>query len=186
MKSLKNFFVIALLVASAQLIKAQPAIMKDPVCFKLRNGLTVILAENPSIQKVYATLTSDTEQMSKGKTGVQEVLNTMLNMNSNIKGLNFDDKGMHIAANQTDFNTILTAFSNQIQAPFLTQSVFEEAVNAVNTGIQNKERSVFCNKFNACSFTVINAKRHQNILQRSCSPGHCLFNHRRQHQCRRN
>lgn len=140
MKFLKNLFVIALLLVSAQITKAQSAAMKDPVSFKLKNGLTVVFAENTSTQKVYATLNNEAEQISNAKAGAQEVMNTMLNSTSGVSGLSFDDKGIHIAANSTDFNNILTALSDQIQTPALTQNAFEAALNTVNTSLQKKDR----------------------------------------------
>lgn len=140
MKFLKNLFVIALLLVSAQFTKAQSTAMKDPVSFKLKNGLTVVLAENSGTQKVYATLSSEAEQIGNAKAGTQEVLSTMLNNNSGPSGLSFDDKGTHIAANSADFNGILTTVSSKIQAPVLTQSAFEDAIQTLNTSLQKKDR----------------------------------------------
>lgn len=140
MKSLKNLFVIALLLVSAQFTKAQSAAMKDPVSFKLKNGLTVVLAENTGTQKVYATLNSEAEQISSAKAGTQEVLSMMLNNTSGLNGLSFDEKGIHIATNTADFNGVLTTVSNKIQAPVLTQSAFEAAIQTVNTSLQKKDR----------------------------------------------
>jgi predicted Zn-dependent peptidase len=140
MKFLKNLFVIALLLVSAQITKAQSAAMKDPVSFKLKNGLTVVLAENTGTQKVYATLNSEATEISSAKAGAREVLNVMLNSTSGINGLRFDEKGIHLAANSTDFNKALTALSGKIQTPDLTQNGFEDALSTVNASLQKKDR----------------------------------------------
>jgi len=131
MKTIKNFIIVIISVLSVQLASAQSISMKDPVSFKLKNGLTIIVAENGESKKIFAGFTADERATESSKPGVQEVFNVMMN---------FSDKGGNIAANTSDFAATLMIFSKSIQEPALNQTFFETALAKVITSVNAKDR----------------------------------------------
>ncbi|WP_448635127.1 hypothetical protein [Pedobacter panaciterrae] len=63
MKTIKNFIIVIISVLSVQLASAQSISMKDPVSFKLKNGLTIIVAENGESKKYLQVLQQMNEQL---------------------------------------------------------------------------------------------------------------------------
>lgn len=56
MKTLKTTLIVIALIASAQFSFAQSSAMKNPVSYTLKNGTTVIIAQNEATTKVFANL----------------------------------------------------------------------------------------------------------------------------------
>ncbi|NRF40390.1 insulinase family protein [Pedobacter foliorum] len=131
MKTIKNFIILIISVLSIQFASAQSTSMQDPVSFKLKNGLTIIVAENQDSKKIYAGFTADEESAESSKAGVQDVFNAMMN---------FSDKGGNIAANTSDFAATLMTFSKSIQEPVLNQASFETALAKVITSVNARDR----------------------------------------------
>ncbi|RZK78287.1 MAG: hypothetical protein EOO92_11400, partial [Pedobacter sp.] len=110
-------------------IQAQSSVFRDPVSFKLKNGLTVIVAENKATTKVYSSFTVESpDDNAIVKPGVEELLTTMLHEVAlqEETGLSFSEKGGNLATNIAGFEYSLTAFSNTIRNPF-NDDVFEKA-----------------------------------------------------------
>jgi predicted Zn-dependent peptidase len=139
MKTIKNLIIAAIAILTTQVATAQTGSMKDPVSFKLKNGLTVILAENQQATKVFASLSNDNETVT-GKVGAQEVLNIMLNHSAGNNELRFNEKGANIATAASNFNGVLNSLATIIQNPDLNQSTFEKAKATVIAGIYTKDR----------------------------------------------
>jgi predicted Zn-dependent peptidase len=137
MKSLKNLIIIAVLTLGTQIVNAQSSGMKNPVSFKLKNGLTVIIAENQDAKKVYANLTSETEQTDH-KAGVPEVLNAMLNADDQNSELIFNDKGANISTTAISFSNTLNRLSTKIKDPVFSPEAFEKAITTVSTALNAK------------------------------------------------
>lgn len=131
MKTIKNFIIVIISVLSIQLASAQSISMKDPVSFKLKNGLTIIVAENEESKKIFAGFTADEEPAESSKAGVQDVFNVMMD---------FSDKGGNMAANTSDFAAALMIFSKSIQEPALNQTSFETALEKVIASVNARDR----------------------------------------------
>lgn len=63
MKSLKNITLIFLLMVAANVAFAQK--MKEPVRLKLKNGVTLIVAQNEGFNKVYARVTIENQNVAE-------------------------------------------------------------------------------------------------------------------------
>ena len=131
MKTIRNFIILIISVLSIQFAKAQSSSMKGPVSFKLKNGLTIIVAENQESKKIFAGFTANEEPAENSKPGVQDVFNLMMN---------FSDKGGNIAANTSDFAATLMIFSKSIQEPALNQTSFETALAKVIASVNARDR----------------------------------------------
>lgn len=130
MKTLKIFINASLLlILSTTTIHAQSGVFKNPVSFKLKNGLKVIVAENTSTMKVYSSFTVDApDEYATVKPGVEELLVSMLHKTAVLEeaGISFNEKGGNLATNVAGFEYSLNAFSNTIRNPFNSE-VFEQA-----------------------------------------------------------
>lgn len=138
MKSLKNFIIIAITLLSTQIATAQSGAMKAPVSFKLKNGLTVIVAENQDAKKVYASLSGESAIAENVNPAAKEVLHQMF---GKAEGIRFDEQGAHISTIADDFDNTLTALSKSIQPALLTQSAFDAAKAAVIAKFETKAQN---------------------------------------------
>lgn len=159
MKTIKNFIILIISVLSIQFASAQSTSMKEPVSFKLKNGLTIIVAENEGSKKIYAGFTADEEPAESSKAGVQDVFNVMMN---------FSDKGGNIAANMSDFAATLMMFSKSIKEPVLNQTSFETALAKVIASVNARDRyypeTITETSLNAITLNDIKAFYSKNII----------------------
>lgn len=141
MKFIKNLFILALTFTATQTVHAQSSALKDPVSFKLKNGLTVIVAENHSSSKVFSSFNSEAEVASE-KAGAKEILTAMLNANAGqlAKQLSFTEKGGNINALASDFDWSLQALSASIQQPLEDQKLFESCKAALSKSVEARDR----------------------------------------------
>ncbi|QNK63464.1 insulinase family protein [Pedobacter sp. PAMC26386] len=128
MKTVKTIFALMIILFAAQYTKAQTGLM-SPVSFKLKNGTSVIIAENQVAEKVYTKFTTEDQEGNHSYTkGTTEILNAMLNKTvAPATQVNFDNEGGHINASSADFNNALTALSTAIQTADLNKILFEKA-----------------------------------------------------------
>lgn len=131
MKTIRNFIIAVISVSAIQIASAQSTSMKEPVSFKLKNGLTIVVAENEDSKKVYAGFTVDNTSIESSKAGVSDVFNAIMN---------FSDKGGNVAANTEDFANALMLFSKSVQEPALNQTTFETARANVIASVNAKDR----------------------------------------------
>lgn len=139
MKKIKALIIISITILSVQLTRAQSGTMKAPISFKLKSGLTVIVAENLSANKIYASLTCE-EKTNNIKAGVYEVLNAMLNETASTNILSFNEKGANIAATLVDFDDAITSLSATLQNPALSQATFDKALSNVKSSVMARDR----------------------------------------------
>jgi len=141
MRTIKNLFIIATALLTSQSIQAQSSAMKDPVSFKLKNGLTVIVAENQSASKVFSSFNSEA-QPSVSKTGAQEVLTAILNTTAGqlAQQVSFSEKGGNINAVSSDFDMALQALSTSVQQPTMDQEVFDTCKAELIKSIEARDR----------------------------------------------
>lgn len=135
---IKNILTIAITVLTVQIANAQSSMMKEPVSFKLKNGLTVIVAENKNVTKVHSSLTSDL--VNDKQAGVQHILTAMLNHATGNSGINYNENGANLMASTTDFGDALIVLSASIQDPTLNQATFETAKSTVIASVKAKNR----------------------------------------------
>lgn len=141
MKTLKNTLTAIILLLTVQFGYAQS--MKAPVSYQLKNGMTVIVAENSGTQKVFSTLSFEGEtQYSSANATVQELVNTILTQQLPAlnQGLSFTDKGINLSTTTDQFEGALAAMYTYVSAPDFTEEALNKAKSEVLAHIaaQNK------------------------------------------------
>lgn len=130
MKTLKNISTAIALLISVQFSYAQSSAMKSPVSYKLKNGMTVIVAENSGTQKVFSLLSFEgTNRYVAENAAVQELLNTILTQQlpEVNEALSFTDKGINLASTTEGFEDALSAMSAYVVAPDFNEQVLAQA-----------------------------------------------------------
>jgi predicted Zn-dependent peptidase len=139
--------------------KAGPApvlTIKDPVIYKLSNGITVLVVEDHRLPKVSATLSIDAGPRTEGaKAGVISLMGDMLNegtktmpkasfdeavekMGANV-GLN--SGGGSVSALTRYFNTAFGLMGQALKEPAFTQESFDKLKTQALTNIKNSAKS---------------------------------------------
>ena len=158
--------VALLLVATAQPVDrskkpvAGPAPViniKDPVTFKLPNGMTVLVVENHTLPKVNATLNIDAGPVTEGsKAGMLDLLGGMLNEGTTTKTkAQYDEAvdqlgaevslsagGGGVSALSRYFNQAFALFAEGLKSPAFPQASFEKLKSQTITGIKSNEKNV--------------------------------------------
>lgn len=109
---------------------AQSSVMKDPVSYTLKNGMTVIIAENEATPKVFANLSFEAAgKYQADKATVQEVFTTLMNqeLTAMDAGLSYSDKGINLATQHGQFETALQQLYAYINTPAFNQDAFAKA-----------------------------------------------------------
>jgi len=122
---------------------AQNTAMKNPVSSTLKNGTTLIIAENQNASKVFANLSFEaTNQYSAEKATVQEVFNTLLNeqLTALGAGLSYSYKGINLATHSEDFETALQTMYAYINAPSFNQEDLVKAKATVLAHIKAQDK----------------------------------------------
>jgi predicted Zn-dependent peptidase len=155
MKNLKNISIAIALLVSVQFSYAQSG-MKAPVSYKLKNGMTVIFAENSGTQKVFSVLSFEgANKYVAEKAAVQELVNTILTQQlpEVHKSLSFTDRGINLAAvNADQFEDALAAMSSYITAPHFTEEALSKAKAEILSHISAQD------KFYAKSITTLSVQ----------------------------
>lgn len=155
-----------LLVATAQPVDrskkpvagSAPAInLKDPVTFKLPNGMTVLVVENHTLPKVNASLNIDAGPVTEGsKAGMLDLLSGMLNEGTTTKtkaqfdeavdqlgaDVNLSSGGGSVSALTRYFNSAFGLFAEGLKLPSFPQASFDKLKSQTITGIKSNERNV--------------------------------------------
>lgn len=142
-KTMKKTMIMLMLMLGTSYANAQTGTFKDPVSFKLKNGLTVIVAENESANKVLSTLTIDADPASTDtKAGVKELLTLLLNENAGktATGLSFNENGGNLAVLPDDFDAALSALSTTVKLPAIDQSSVDMGKSKLIANLQTKDR----------------------------------------------
>lgn len=130
MNTLRTTLTAITLLISTSFGFAQSSTMKDPVSYTLKNGMTIVLAENESSAKVFANLSFEAaNNYSAEKATVQQVMNTLLHQQLTAldTGLSYSDKGLNLAVKSADFESALQTMYTFINAPGFTQAALEKA-----------------------------------------------------------
>jgi predicted Zn-dependent peptidase len=111
--------------------------MKEPVSFKLKNGITVIVAENVGLGKVYSRLTIENKSTAEQR-NVAQIFEGFLNGKANAFNQNVDKDNTlapqvslsvdeaNTTTNIADFGHALQFVADNILNPELSQQAFEE------------------------------------------------------------
>lgn len=126
---MKNLIVIIIALFTFNNIQAQ-GIMKDPVSFKLKNGVEVIVAENSGMGKVLAAVKVEGTQLGTNEVltnGLENMLNegTKVAFATNVK--DFGPKvslvadEVHVSADTEDFDKAFMVMANALKSPVMNE-----------------------------------------------------------------
>lgn len=178
---MKKIFVLALAAAFIQSVSAQkldrsqrpkpgpaPVItIKDPVIYKLPNGITILVVENHKLPKVSASYSIDAGPVTEGsKAGVTSLLSGMLGEGTLTKTkAQFDEAvdqmgaqvsasagGGSVSALTRYFESAFLLMADAIRHPSFPQASFDKLKSQTLTGLKSNERSA-----KAISGRVVNA-----------------------------
>ncbi|MNL11130.1 hypothetical protein D3C87_1319530 [compost metagenome] len=170
--------VIALLITFGTSIGyAQTLAMKNPVSHILKNGSTIIIAENQTIPKVFANLSFEVAgRYSSEKATVQEVLITLLNQELMAldAGLSYSHKGINLAAQSDNFEASLQTMYAYINAPEFDQYALDKAKASVMTHLkaQDKYFPEVVNEYNIAKLTLADVNAYYNEIN---NPKHMVL-----------
>ncbi|TKC05067.1 peptidase M16 family protein [Pedobacter frigoris] len=139
----KILLTLTLTILYSQFVNAQSGHMKDPVSFKLKNGLTVVVAENNEAAKVFSSFTYEADLIDQiNKTGAKEILTAMLNSTaaSQANQVSFTEKGGNINAVTSDFEMALQALSVSVQEPMMEQELFDKYKTELIHSVKARDR----------------------------------------------
>ena len=124
---------LASLTASAQTFK-------EPVAFKLKNEMNIIVSENNRSAKAYASFTLDAKQFQDKKDGVVELLNAVLNENAaKNSNTSFKDNSGKLATENASFDKDLTAMAKLIKNATIDQKTFDAAKARLLTSLMAQD-----------------------------------------------
>jgi len=126
MNKIKKIFIAALSLLCIYTAKAQS--FKEPVGYKLKNGMNIIISENDRSPKAYSSFTLDSKAFGHKKDGVVELLNAVLNENINKNSnISFKDNSGKLATLNADLDKDLAAMASVIQHASFDQKTFDTA-----------------------------------------------------------
>lgn len=131
--------------------------LKDPVTYKLPNGMTVLVVENHSLPKINASLTIDAGPVTQGsKAGMLSLLSGMLGEGTTTKtkvqydeavdqlgaDVNLSSGGGSVSALTRYFNQAFSLFSEGLLSPSFPQASYDKLKSQLITGIKSDEKNV--------------------------------------------
>lgn len=154
MNTIKTIFLSSLIFLLAKTSNAQNG-MKEPVAFKLKNGMQIIVSENERSPKAYSNFTLDATAFEGKKDGIEELLNAVLNegavKNANIS---FNDKSGKLTTSNAELSQDLTAMANLIQHAVIDQKTFSSAKTKLLSSLKSKSYD-FDSKVNETSINAL-------------------------------
>jgi predicted Zn-dependent peptidase len=143
MKTLKNILTTIALLITVQFSYGQSSAMKAPVSYKLKNGMTIILAENSATKKVFSLLSFEgTSQYSEDNAAVQELVHTILTQQlpELNEGLSLTEKGINLATTADQFENAMAAMYTYVSAPEFSEEALSKAkaVIIAHINVQDK------------------------------------------------
>ena len=165
------FFMTTMTAQDRPMPKSGPAPtinIKKPQTFTLKNGLKVLVVENPKLPRVSYTLTIDNAPYTEGnKKGVDDMLSAMIGnetektskeaFNEEIDflgaNINFSSSGARASGLSKYSNRILELMAEGCLEPKFTQEEFDKEKSKMIEGLKSEEKNV-----------TANARRVENIL----------------------
>ncbi|MBO9675151.1 MAG: insulinase family protein [Sphingobacteriaceae bacterium] len=135
MNKIKTIAFAALSILSVYSAKAQN--FKEPVGYKLKNGMNIIISENDKSPKAYSSFTLDAKAFNDKKDGVVELLNAVLNENAGKNAnISFKDNSGKLATANADLEKDLIEMASLIQNATIDQKTFNIAKAKLITSIK--------------------------------------------------
>ncbi|WP_025143773.1 insulinase family protein [Pedobacter jeongneungensis] len=135
MNTIKAIALSTLSILSVYTAKAQT--FKEPVGYKLKNGMNIIISENDRSPKAYSSFTLDAKAFDSKKDGVVELLNAVLNENVNKNtNISFKDNSGKLATASADLDKDLTEMASLIQNATIDQKTFNTAKAKLITSLK--------------------------------------------------
>lgn len=127
MSILKKVLFTAISILSVYASQAQIT-FKQPVSYKLKNGMNVIISENNQSSKAYSNFTLDTRSLKNRKDGVAELLVAMMGESAEKnENINFKDRTGNMTTTNANFDEELQNLSAAVQNITLNQKNFNNA-----------------------------------------------------------
>lgn len=127
MNKIKTTLLTSLILFSFLNSNAQNG-FKEPITFKLKNGMTIIVSENSRSEKAFSSFTLDAQSFQNKKDGVVELLNAVLNEGVQKNDhISFKDNSGKLAVTPIDFDAELTTFASNIENAQIDQKIFNVA-----------------------------------------------------------
>ncbi|WP_412465621.1 insulinase family protein [Pedobacter sp. KLB.chiD] len=158
MNKIKKIALCTAAVLSVCTAKAQS--FKEPVGYKLKNGMNIIIAENNKSPKAYSSFTLDANAFDTKKDGIVELLNAVLNENvGKNANISFKDNSGKLATASADLEKDLTEMAALIQNATINQKIFNTAKAKLITSIKAQDydydQTVNENSINALSLADV-------------------------------
>ena len=130
--------------------------IKDPVIFKMANGITVLIVEDHRLPKVSATYTIDAGEITEGsKAGVMNLMGSMLNEGTKTMPkaafdeavdrlgatVSLNSDGGYTSALTRYFKTAFTLMGQALKAPAFTQESFDKLKSQQITSLKSEAKS---------------------------------------------
>ena len=130
--------------------------IKDPVIYKMANGITVLVVEDHRLPKISAAYTIDAGEITEGaKAGVMNLMGSMLGEGTKtMPKAAFDEAveriGADVTLNQTGgnvsaltryFKTAFTLMGQALREPAFTQESFEKLKSQTITGLKSQAKN---------------------------------------------
>ncbi|NQX37477.1 Peptidase M16 inactive domain-containing protein [Pedobacter steynii] len=152
--------------------------MKDPVSFKLKNGIEVVVAENIGMGKVFASVKIEGEDLNTNA-AVSEVLTKLLTEGASAKGkvafanslkeiapkVSVTADEANVAADAEDFENAFLVMSSALQETVIDQPTLDQVIKATKQGVSLAEVKTFYNKQIIPSRTYITIAGNISVAQ---------------------
>jgi len=144
---------LSLTLLTLHTAKAQS--LKEPVAFKLKNGMNVIVSENRQSPKAYSSFTIDGSTLDAKKDGVLELFIAVLNESvDGEKGIQFKARSGRLNTTNSNLDADLAEMSKSIRSPKIDESVFEAAKTSLLAKIKSN-KSDYDQTVNAQSISAL-------------------------------
>lgn len=131
--SLSIFSLILSIAVNAQTFK-------EPVAYKLKNGMNIIISENSHSPKAFASFTLDERGFTNKKDAIVEMLNAVINESITAGGsLTFNDKSGKLAISNSDLEKGLSNMASVFQQVIIDQNTFNNAKTKLLASLKSQK-----------------------------------------------
>jgi predicted Zn-dependent peptidase len=177
MITIKKVLIMMIGVFAFGNIEAQVT-MKDPVSFKLKNGIEVVVAENIGMGKVFASVKIEGEDLNTNA-AVSEVLTKILTEGASAKGkvvfanslkeiapkLSVTADEANVAADAEDFENAFLVMSSALQETVIDQATLDQVNKTTKQSASLAEVKTFYNKQITPSRTYVTIAGNISVAQ---------------------
>ena len=177
MITIKKVLIVMIGVFAFSSIEAQVT-MKDPVSFKLKNGIEVVVAENIGMGKVFASVKIEGEALDSNA-AISEVLTKILTEGAKAKGkvafanslkeiapkVSVTADEANVAADAEDFENAFLVMSSALQESVIDQVTLDQVNKNTKQVVSLAEVKTFYNKQFTPSRTYVTIAGNISIAQ---------------------